>query len=508
MAKIVECVPNFSEGRRPEVIGEIVKAMTAVKGCNLLDSEMDADHNRCVVTVAGEPGPVQQGVFEGMKVATRLIDLTTHQGEHPRMGATDVVPFVPISGVTMDECVAMAEEFGRRVADELQIPVYLYEKAARRPERENLPDVRKGEFEGIRDEIGTNPDRAPDFGPARVHPTAGAVAVGARPILVAFNVNLATTDVTVAQKIAKAVRSRNGGFVFVRALGFEIKERGIVQVSMNCINYKRSPIHRVFEFVRREAARYGVGVIESEIVGLIPDEALVMAADWYLQLFPAFKSDQIIENRLRTIQSEPACSLVPFLDEVASSKPAPGGGSVSAAAGATGAALVAMHCGLTVSKKRFADVKDELSAAMGRAETLRAELTELIATDAAAFDGMMAAMKLSKEDPARPDAMEAATKAGIEVPLRTLRSCVEVLRLAGPVLEKGNPNSISDGGVACLEALAGATGAYYNVLINLGGLRDAAWGGERRREADALLAEARRLAAAAHDKVMSHMSPA
>jgi len=507
MAKIVECVPNFSEGRRPEVVDAIVQAMTSVPGCNLLDKEMDADHNRCVVTIAGEPGPVKEGVFLGIKKATELIDLNTHQGEHPRMGATDVVPFVPIADVTMDECKAMAAELAERVATELEIPVYLYDQAARRPERENLANIRAGEFEGIREEIGTNPAREPDFGPKRVHPTAGCMAVGARMILVAFNVNLTTSDVDIAKKIARAVRGKSGGFQYVRGLGFEIKERNLAQVSMNLINFKRSPVHRVFEFVKREAARYGVGVLESEIVGLVPQEALVKAADYYLQLFPAFKNDQIIENRLKSIQSEPGCSLQPFLDEVASSKPAPGGGSCSAAAGATGAALVGMHCALTTTKKRFADVKEELTTVRSKAENLRKELTDLIVTDAEAFDKMMAAMKMPKEDTeAKAVATEAATKNGIEVPLRTMRACVETLRLAQVVLEKGNPNSLSDGGCGCLQALAGCQGAFYNVLINMPGLQDKAWGAQKRKEADDLLAEAKRLAAAAETRVLGELT--
>ncbi len=506
MAKVVECVPNFSEGRRPEVIDAIVKAMTAVPGCNLLDKEMDFDHNRAVVTVAGEPGPVKEGVFQGIKKATELIDLNNHEGEHPRMGATDVVPFVPISGIKMEECVQLAKELGERMAKELEIPVYLYDKAAQKPERENLANIRKGEFEGIRDDIADNPEREPDFGEKKVHPTAGCTAVGARMILVAFNVNLTTSDVKIAKKIARAIRGKTGGFTFVRGLGFEIKERNLAQVSMNLINYKRSPMHRVMEFIRREAARYGVGILESEIVGLVPQEALVKAADYYLQLFPEFKNDQIIENRLQSIKSEPACSLAPFLDEVASKKPAPGGGSVSAGAGATGAALVAMHCNLTIPKRRFADVKEELKVVRSQAEKLRTELTDLIVTDAEAFDKMMAAMKMDKEDPNRGEAMEAATKNGIEVPLTTLKNCVETLRIAQDVLEKGNPNSLSDGGCGCLNALAGAKGAYYNVLINLPGLEDKEWGAAKKKEADELLDEAKRLAQQAEDKVLGELT--
>jgi glutamate formiminotransferase/formiminotetrahydrofolate cyclodeaminase len=325
-------------------------------------------------------------------------------------------------------------------------------------------------------------------------------------ILVAFNCNLTTNDLSIAKKIAKAVRGRSGGFVHVRGLGFEIKEKGCVQVSMNLVDYKKSPVHRVFEFIKREAARYGVGILESEVIGMIPQDALNKAADYYLQLFPEFTKEQIIETRLQSIQSDPACSLAPFLDEVASSKPAPGGGSCAAAAGATGAALVAMHCALTVGKKRFAEVKEELTKIQSDAEKLRQELTQLIVTDAEAFDQMMVAMKMSKDNPEKDALTELATKNGIEVPLTTMKKCVEVLKLAGPVLEKGNPNSLSDGGVGCQQALCGANSAYYNVLINLGGLDDKCWGEAKKAEADKLLLEARELASAAEAKVLAGIS--
>jgi glutamate formiminotransferase len=295
--KLVECVPNFSEGRRPEVIDEIVGAMTAVEGVRLLDKEMDADHNRAVVTIIGAPGDVLEGAFRGIAAAAERIDLTTHKGEHPRMGATDVVPFVPVKGVTMDECVDLAKRLAERVGKELEIPVFLYECAATRPERENLAAVRKGQFEGLRKEIGENPDRDPDFGPKRIHPTAGATAIGARAFLVAYNINLATDDLSIAKAIAKAIRHSGGGLRYVKAMGFEIKDRGIVQVSINMVNFTGTPLHRVFEMVKSEAARFGVSVIGSEIVGLVPADALVDSAEFYLRL-ESFDRDQILENRL------------------------------------------------------------------------------------------------------------------------------------------------------------------------------------------------------------------
>ena len=291
--KIVECVPNFSEGRRKEVVDEIVRSMLSVPGVKLLDQEMDPDHNRSVITIAGSPESVLEAAFRGAQKAVELIDLNKHSGEHPRMGAVDVIPFVPIEDVTMEDCIALAEKLGKRIAEELNVPVYLYGEAARRPERRDLAYVRKGEFEGLRESIKTDPKREPDFGPREVHPTAGAVAVGARKILVAYNVNLGTPDVSVAKKIAKRVRAKGGGLAFVKALGFELKERGISQVSMNMVDFEKTPLYAAFELVKLYADRYGVPVVGSEIVGLVPQRALVDVADFYLKL-EGFKPDQII----------------------------------------------------------------------------------------------------------------------------------------------------------------------------------------------------------------------
>jgi len=303
MRKIVECIPNFSEGRRAEVIDEIVAAIKTVPGAVLLDRESDADHNRSVVTFVAPPDRVVDAALAAAKKAAELIDLNNHKGEHPRMGATDVIPFVPISGVTMDDCVELARQCGERMCRELSIPVYLYEKAATRPERENLAAVRKGQFEGIRDEIATKEARRPDFGEASVHPTAGITAVGARPPLIAYNVNLGTADIEIANKIARAVRHLSGGLRYVKALGFELKDRGIVQVSMNMVNYEGTPLFRAFEMIKREAERYGVPVLGSEIVGLVPQGALNAVADFYLQL-ENFSEDQILEHRLQATTEE------------------------------------------------------------------------------------------------------------------------------------------------------------------------------------------------------------
>ena len=297
MRRIVECIPNFSEGRRAEVIDAIVAAIRSVKTAVLLDHESDPNHNRSVVTFVAEPEFVVDAALAGAAKAAELIDLNHHSGEHPRMGATDVIPFVPIKGVSMDDCIGLARQCGERMWRELGIPTYLYEKAAAKPERENLAAIRKGEFEGIRADIATNEARRPDFGEPRVHPTAGITAVGARPPLIAYNVNLGTSDVAIANKIARAVRHQTGGLRYVKALGFELKDRGIVQVSMNMVNFEGTPLFRVFEMIKREAERYGVPVVGSEIVGLVPQQALNAVSDFYLQL-ENFTADQILEHRL------------------------------------------------------------------------------------------------------------------------------------------------------------------------------------------------------------------
>ena len=295
MDKIVECVPNFSEGRRANVVDEIVRAMM-LQGVKILDREMDANHNRSVVTLAGTPGAIEEAVFRGIATAARLIDLDAHRGQHPRIGATDVVPFVPIRDVTMGGCVAMARRLGERVARELDIPVYLYEHAATRPERRDLAYIRHGEYEALKQEIATNPEREPDFGPKKIG-KAGATVIGARPFLIAYNVNLATNDVQIAKEIAKTVREKGGGLPNVKALGFELKDRGIVQVSMNLTDFNVTGILKAFETVKVEADRLGVPVLESEIVGLVPLEALTQLAAHALKL-PALQVSQVVEMKL------------------------------------------------------------------------------------------------------------------------------------------------------------------------------------------------------------------
>ena len=297
--KLVESVPNFSEGRRENVVRAIVAEAEKYEGIWVLDWSMDADHNRSVVTLIGTPDKIVDALFDMVKKASELIDLRHHEGEHPRMGATDVVPFVPVMNVTMEECIELSKKLGKRIGEELKIPVYLYERSATKPERENLANIRKGEFEGFFEKI-KDPNWKPDFGPDEVHPTAGVVAVGAREYLIAYNVNLATNDLSVAKKIAKAVRHISGGFRYVKAIGLELKEKGVVQVSMNLTNYKKSPIFRVFETIKREAARYGVNVLESEIIGMVPLQAVLDSFMWYLQVND-FDINRVIEQKVLNI---------------------------------------------------------------------------------------------------------------------------------------------------------------------------------------------------------------
>jgi len=297
MVEVVECVPNFSEGRRPEVVEALAQAIASVEGVQLLDREMDASHNRSVITFIGSRAAVAEAAFQGAKKAVELIDMNLHRGEHPRIGALDVLPFVPIAGVAMEACVALAREVGQRIAEELQVPVYLYARAATRPDRRILADIRRGEYEGLKSEIETVPDRRPDFGPARLHPTAGAIAVGARPILIAWNVNLATTDLGLAKRIAKEIRESDGGFPAVQAKGFELKDKGMVQVSMNALDYRATNLVTVFDAIKARAAAAGVGIAGTEVVGLIPLDALLDAANAYFHL-KDFQRGQILEARL------------------------------------------------------------------------------------------------------------------------------------------------------------------------------------------------------------------
>jgi glutamate formiminotransferase/formiminotetrahydrofolate cyclodeaminase len=482
---IIECIPNFSDARRPEVIEAIRQVIAAVPEAHVLDIHSDLDHNRSVITYAGSPAAVEEAAIRAIARAAERINLDEHSGAHPRIGATDVFPFVPISGVSMQDCVEIACRLGKRVGEELGIPVYLYEEAATRPERKNLENLRRGQYEGLKQEILSNPERQPDFGPAYLG-TAGAIVIGARHPLIAYNAYLTTDDVSIAKKIAKAVRFSSGGLRYVKALGLLVDGRA--QVSMNLTNYRETPVARVVEFIRREAERYGTRIHRCELVGLIPEEALVDAAVWYLQL-DQFEPEQILERRLRTVVSgqwsvdspKPAfdrISTLPtgFLEALAAESPAPGGGSASAYSGAAGAALVAMVARLTIGRKKYAEVETQMQQVLARAESLRPELTAAIQQDAAAFEAVMAAYRLPKGTPAeeavRADAIEAAMKEAARVPLQVATQAVEVMGLAVQVVRSGNLNAISDGASAAAQARAALSGAGYNVRINALSLKD------------------------------------
>ena len=472
---LVECVPNFSEARRPQVVAAIAEAIRSVKVVWILDQHSDVDHNRSVITFVGSPVAVEEAAFRAIAKAAELIDLEQHTGEHPRIGATDVVPFIPIAGVTMDECVEIARRLGRRVGEELDIPVYLYERAATRPERQNLENIRRGQYEGLKREILTNPERQPDFGPARLGP-AGATIIGARPFLIAFNVYLTTDEVAIAEKISKAIRHSSGGLRYVKALGMLVDGRA--QVSMNLTDFHKTPLARVVEMIRREATRYGVGIHHSELVGLIPQEALVDAAVWYLQL-DQFEPRQVLETRLSEVLGEvrqqPTVAQE-FLGALAEGTPTPGGGSAAAYTGAMAAALVAMVCRLTLGRKKYAAVEGAMKAILEQAEALRTDLSAAVEKDAAAYEEVLAALRLPKESAeeqaARAKAIQVATLKAAQVPLEVAEKSLKVLELAAQAVAQGNPNALSDGGVAAGLAQAAIAGAALNIAINLNSLED------------------------------------
>lgn len=486
---IVECIPNYSEARRGEVIEAIEDTIRLSANVHLLDRHSDLDHNRTVLTFIGDPDSVEEAAFQSIAKAAELINLDEHTGEHPRIGATDVVPFVPISGLTMQDCIQIAQRVGRRVGEELGIPVYLYEEAATRPERKNLENIRRGEYETLKSEITTNPDRKPDFGPAQLG-TAGATVIGAREPLIAFNVYLTTDDQSVANKIARTIRHSSGGLRFVKALGMLVEGRA--QVSMNLTNYNKTSLATVVEMIRREASRHGVTIHHSELVGLIPQKALVDAAVWYSQL-DEFAPDQILETHLFAASkdteepmSKTADEHVTFLDALADSTPTPGGGSASAFSGASAAALVAMVARLTIGRKKYAQVDKEMQTILEQAELLRHMLSRAVVQDATAFDKVMEAYRMPKEtsddQTVRQDAIQDATYWAAQVPLKVATLALKTLELAFRVVISGNINAICDGGTAAALARASLTGAGLNVRINVKDLQD-------RARADALLDE-------------------
>ena len=489
--KLVECVPNFSEGRRPEVVAAIRDAIAGVKGVSVLDVSSDASHNRSVITFIAPAESAVDAAFAGIKAASERIDLCRHTGEHPRIGATDVVPFIPLEGSTMEDCIALARALGERVGRELKIPVYLYERAATTPTRENLADVRRGEFEGLREEVGKNPARKPDFGPEKIHPTCGATAIGARPFLVAYNVYLGpASNLQIAKNVAKAVRGSSGGFRYVKGLGLEVD--GQAQVSMNLVDTEKTPLHNAFDFVKLRAEAEGAQVTWSEIVGLVPERVLFDAAVSHLQL-TKFTPAQVLERQVREVMSGGE-SLSGFVAAVASSNPVPGGGSVAAHAGALAAALTQMVAGLTIGKKKYVAVDAEMKEAALKAAALGNQLSALVKRDAEAYAQVSEAHKLPKEpaDAAarRTEAVTNALIKAAEVPLETARAAVEVAQLAALVAEKGNTNAVTDAGVAALLADASAKGAAYNVRVNVQAMEDKSRGEPLAREAAQLAKKA------------------
>jgi len=532
MKRIVECVPNFSEGCRQEVIDRIAQSVGSVEGVTLLDVDPGKDTNRTVVTFAGEPERVLEAAFQAIKTASALIDMRQHRGAHARMGATDVCPFVPVSGMTMEECVSLAEQLGERVGRELGIPVYLYAQAARREDRRRLPDIREGEYEALEQKL-KNPDFEPDFGPSVFNPKAGATAVGARDFLLAYNVNLNTRDVKIASKIANRVREKGrmvtdretgkksqvpGTCAGVQGMGWYIPEYEMAQITVNILNYHETPLWKVFEECERFAAEFGVRVTGSELVGMVPLQALTDVGLHCLQkqggspgaherelvrlaiqslglseIAPFVPEERIVEYRLAGAAPLAAMGVSAFVDELSSLSPAPGGGSVAALAGALSAGLSAMVGNLTVGKKGYESAWEELGVVARKAQLVKDRMIHALDADTAAFNRIMAAFSLPKGSPEekarRQEALEEATREAIDVPFSVLKDCPGAVDMAEVMMRRGNQNSLSDAGVALLSVSTAAEGALYNVLINLAGIQDAAYRAETVSKALRLNAE-------------------
>jgi len=551
--KIVECVPNFSEGRDMAVIDAITAEISDTEGAVLLDVDPGANTNRTVVTLVGTPDAVIEAAFRAIKKAAELIDMSQHTGEHPRMGATDVCPFVPVSGVTMEECAGLARKLGKRVGDELGIPVYLYENAASRPERRNLADVRSGEYEGLPKKL-KDPEWKPDFGPAEFNPGAGATAIGAREFLIAYNINLNTRDRDLVHDIAITIRERgrwqrdedgkfvrdadgnkvrqDGMFQHCKAIGWYIDEYRRAQISINFTNYKVTPPHLVFEAVRKLAAEKGLRVTGCELVGLIPKAAMLEAGHYFLkqqgkstgvperelieiaaislglsEVSPFNADDKIVEYRVEKVGNLVGRSVVDLVDEISIDSPVPGGGSVAALCGALGSALASMVANLTHGKNDYKGVWDEVVEIAEKAQALKDFFVKAVDRDSEAFDAVMTAMRLPKksdeEKAARGAAIEEAGKGAVMVPMEVLRKAPEALELAGRIAEIGNVNSVSDAGVAAQCILTCAIGASYNVLINLPGLEDSEYKKDAAEEAAGIRAKVELMAAKVDKTVLS-----
>lgn len=522
MRKLVECVPNFSEGRDMAKINEITAEISATEGATLLDVDPGKDTNRTVVTFVGSPETAVEAAFRAIKKAAEVIDMSQHKGAHARMGATDVCPFVPVSGVTMDDCVELARKLGERVGEELGIPVYLYEYAASKPEWKNLANVRSGEYEGLADRFG-KPEWAPDFGPAEFNPGAGATAIGAREFLIAYNVNLNTRDTKLAKEIAFTIREKGrlkrdenrkivrdedgnalrvpGKFKECKAVGWYMEDFGRAQISINMTNYNVSPPHLIFDECCRLAAELGVRVTGSELVGLIPLEALLQAGRYYLKkqgrttgvpqeelihiavlslglgdLYPFENDKKIIEYQVTSGGGLVDMTVTGFADLLSTDSPAPGGGSVAALCGALSGALSSMVGALTHGKKGYEKAFDEVEEIGVEGQRLKDDFLADVDRDTEAFNNVMAAMRLPKktdeDKAARAAAIDEANKEATLVPLNVLRRTIEAAEIARRIVGIGNKNSVSDAGVAALTARTAAEGAYLNVAINLPGIND------------------------------------
>ncbi|MCK4585159.1 glutamate formimidoyltransferase [candidate division WOR-3 bacterium] len=535
--KIVECVPNFSEGRDKEKIKTITDEIAKTKGVTLLDVDPGEATNRTVVTFVGTPEGVKEAAFRAIKKASEVLDMSKHKGAHSRMGATDVCPFVPVAGVTMEDCVKIANEVGDRVARELSIPVYLYEEAATKPERRNLAVVRKGEYEGLPEKL-KDPEWKPDYGEPVFNKKSGATIIGAREFLIAYNINLNTRERKLAHEIAlnireqgrvkrdekgKIIRDENGKIVKipgklkeVKGVGWYIDEYGIAQVSVNLTNYKITPLYKLFEECRKEARKLGLRVTGSELVGLIPKEAMLQTGRYYLekqgkcpgvpdeelirttvislgmdQLYPFKPEEKIIEYTIAEKQELLSMNLREFSNELSTDSPAPGGGSVAALSGALGSALSSMVANLTYGKKEYRKANRRMKNLALQAQVLKDEFIDLIEKDAEAFNNVMSAMRLKKkteeEKKKRGEAIEEATKKATLVPLEIMKKSERILDLAAVAEKKGNQNSVSDAGVAAIMADAACEGGYLNVIINLGNIKDEEFKKSIKAEVDGLL---------------------
>ncbi len=602
MKKVIECVPNFSEGRDLAVIKQITDVIESVQGIRLLDVDPGQSTNRTVVTFVGQPEPVKEAALRAVKKASELIDMSKHQGEHARFGATDVCPFVPVAGTTMEECAQIAREVGQRIGNELGIPVYLYEYAASKPERRNLADVRAGEYEGLREKLA-KPEWKPDYGPARFNEKTGATAVGAREFLIAYNINLNTTDRRFANEIAYEIRERgrwkrvgniepfyykgevvyfeegkyadgnsdfvagsfdelaefyqenygadlyqryqaigldpnnligrpvykDGMFTHLKGIGWVVDDYHCAQISLNLTNYKITPMQDVLEAARELAMQRGIVITGSEVVGVVPFDAMQQAGRFYLrrmQKSTGIPARDIVATAVQAMglndvaefdidkkviampaHDSPLVSLkvVDFIDEVSRDTPAPGGGSIAALAGALGSALASMVVNLSIGKSEFDPIFDELCQLAEQAQTTKDELIRAVDADTEAFNQVITGMRMAKDTPeqiaVRAKAIEAGYKLAAQVPVRTAKLCREVLDLCQAAAHIGNKALMSDAGVGALMAYAGVQGAIYNVRINLPHIKDEAFVGRVKTQLGELLAESKGICVAIQQQV-------